>query len=350
MDTKKSYNWQMVRAFLCIAVVQIHCDSEIDLNLWNPDSIYYLFVRNIINFPVAAFFFISGYFDSYEIGGGGYAVYLKKRVKRLLVPYIFYSYIYMVLNCIFLDGTLSMGEVVKNIIMGSAASPLYYCVVLIEFTILTPILHKLKKSKKLRLLPFMISIAIIAIGYFLMIGKNMNLWRFIKLTPIWIMFFYAGILVKFNETRIQAILAKKKVGCKLVITLIIIFIFEIIETIVMTNANCSDFAYSQMRVTGFLYAGCVCAIIIWLVLCNKLTKRYDLLVDIGDCSFGIYFIHYAFIMLYNYFFAEYVSLLDCLFIERVVQFSFSFILSYVMCNILRKFIKSKIIGNILGVK
>ena len=70
MQKVKSGQWQMVRAILCIAVVLIHCNNSSGLHLWDFNSTYYLLFRNLINFPAAAFFFVSGYFDNYENARG----------------------------------------------------------------------------------------------------------------------------------------------------------------------------------------------------------------------------------------------------------------------------------------
>lgn len=60
----KEYNkkWQILRGICIICVIQIHCLAGIGDEFNAVDRVYYLFVRNLINFPVPLFFFISGYF------------------------------------------------------------------------------------------------------------------------------------------------------------------------------------------------------------------------------------------------------------------------------------------------
>ena len=82
MQKVKSGQWQMVRAILCIAVVLIHCNNDSGLNLWDSNSTYYLLFRNLINFPVAAFFFVSGYFDNCENTRGGGIFLLPKESEE----------------------------------------------------------------------------------------------------------------------------------------------------------------------------------------------------------------------------------------------------------------------------
>lgn len=54
--TAKNQYWQVVRAICILAVVMIHCPTPTnDINAW-------LIIRQFINFPVAVFIFLSGYF------------------------------------------------------------------------------------------------------------------------------------------------------------------------------------------------------------------------------------------------------------------------------------------------
>ncbi len=66
-ESKKIDLWQVVRGICIICVVQIHCLAGIG-DVYSPvEQVYYLLVRNLINFPVPVFFFISGYFAAYTL-------------------------------------------------------------------------------------------------------------------------------------------------------------------------------------------------------------------------------------------------------------------------------------------
>lgn len=71
--------WQYVRGVCIICVVLIHCKNGIeyggnDISAWNFN--YWLILRQLINFPVAIFIFLSGYFTNIE------------RFSKLNMPYI----------------------------------------------------------------------------------------------------------------------------------------------------------------------------------------------------------------------------------------------------------------------
>lgn len=57
MSMKSKY-WQMIRGICILAVIAIHCPRVYEGN----DVFLYLVVRNVINFPVALFAFMAGYF------------------------------------------------------------------------------------------------------------------------------------------------------------------------------------------------------------------------------------------------------------------------------------------------
>lgn len=62
MTTKhyKSEYWQLVRGICILAVIMIHCPSGIEYSVIGRNC--WLILRQLINFPVAMFIFMAGYF------------------------------------------------------------------------------------------------------------------------------------------------------------------------------------------------------------------------------------------------------------------------------------------------
>lgn len=80
----KSQYWQMVRGICILAVIMIHCPSgqnytELDYNAW-------IVFRQFINFPVAMFIFLAGYFMTPEKTQGDYKTFLCKRGGKATSP------------------------------------------------------------------------------------------------------------------------------------------------------------------------------------------------------------------------------------------------------------------------
>lgn len=68
---QKNSEWQYLRGICIIAVVLIHCASHVEIDgSW--ERVFYLIYRNLTNFPVAVFLFISGYFVNPDRLGGYY--------------------------------------------------------------------------------------------------------------------------------------------------------------------------------------------------------------------------------------------------------------------------------------
>ena len=57
LEMKNQY-WQMVRGVCILAVVMIHCPQ----GAFGVDKAIWLVIRQFINFPVALFIFMAGYF------------------------------------------------------------------------------------------------------------------------------------------------------------------------------------------------------------------------------------------------------------------------------------------------
>lgn len=75
--TKKSQYWQMVRGICILAVIMIHCPSG--QNYTDLDYTVWVILRQFINFPVAMFIFLAGYFMTPEKTQGDYKTFLFKR-------------------------------------------------------------------------------------------------------------------------------------------------------------------------------------------------------------------------------------------------------------------------------
>lgn len=85
---------QAIRGVAIFAVIWIHSRNYIKVDM-TFDSLYYLFQRNLINFPVAVFFVLSGYFAPTNIlSGGGYYTVLPETVNEDRYP------LYYLVDCL----------------------------------------------------------------------------------------------------------------------------------------------------------------------------------------------------------------------------------------------------------
>ena len=87
---------QIFRALSIIAVVMIHT---------TPLGAWQVFCRPFINFSVATFLFLSGYLTKIE--NDNWYVFCKKRIIRVIIPYIIWTILYTVLPAVLSGGNLS---------------------------------------------------------------------------------------------------------------------------------------------------------------------------------------------------------------------------------------------------
>lgn len=302
-ESKKIDLWQVVRGICIICVVQIHCLAGIG-DVYSPvEQVYYLLVRNLINFPVPVFFFISGYFAAYTLSNtrrtaenlGGY---YWNRILKLLVPYLVWSIIYSVFDA-FRNGVVDFEDIMFKLLSGKAAVPFYYIIVLMYFTLLTPILIRTVNIKSAKFFPFIASIGLLITLYILQL-MGVSFWDYVHYTPVWLVFYYGGIYFFIKEVRIDL---KKS---SLVVLIAIAFIFEVIENIWISHEfGYENMAYGMIRIAGFIYSWLICLLAYKAcrenenidMLSNKLLQ---ILKKIGDCSYGIFYIHYLLIIVISF--------------------------------------------------
>lgn len=262
---KKQQYWQIVRGICILAVVMIHCPqgtSGLDQTVW-------LGIRQIINFPVALFIFVAGYFVNPSKVDKNW---LKIRGGRLFVPFLIWSSIYTIKNAVF--GTPSWKSLIFSFITGKAAGPLYYILVLLQFTILTPYLIRKRKSW----MYFVTPIYLVLLYVYNITTGNMPLF-YETLFPAWFVFYILGMDAR--EGKLDGVKVK---GWMIGLALMASFG----EAFLLMNIGCSaGFACSQIKFSSFIYSALIA---LWLSRRVKECKP-SVLSSIGDCSFGIYFLH-----------------------------------------------------------
>lgn len=328
----KNRYWQAIRGIAIIAVVFIHCSNLSNSDtLFTWEGIYYIFFRNIINFPVAVFFFLSGYFTNIFV-----KVDLKKKIKRLLVPYFMWTMLYIFLRVLMGERITAYG-IINFFVFGRAAVPLYFIIALFLANLLTPILIKLIHSKA-RYLIFGIFGILILLQYLVYYYNIMSLKPYFRYV-LFMVFYYLGIILKTIEIKVSV--------CKGILLLITAFILQIIETLLLYKLNLSDFVFGQTRLTAFLYAFVI------IILCCSL-KRIEIksylgraLSFLGDNSYSIFYIHYGILMLLNQLLTR-IRFDFNLPLLQLIQFIVSISVSLLVTMLLRRLLGKKY-SYILGI-
>ena len=234
------------------------------------DQIVWLGIRQIINFPVALFIFMAGYFVNPSKVD---KTWLENRGGvRLFVPFLIWSSIYTIKNALF--SSRSWKSLIFSFVTGKAAGPLYYILVLLQLTILTPYLIRKRKSWMYLVTP----IYLVFLYIFNITTGNMPLF-YETLFPAWFIFYILGMDVRQGKLDGQ-----KVKGWMIGLALAASFG----EAYLLMNIGCSaGFACSQIKFSSFIYSALIA---LWLSQHIKECKP-SILSSIGDCSFGIYFSH-----------------------------------------------------------
>ena len=171
---------------------------------------------------------------------------------------------------------------IYRFIVGKSATPFYYIVVLIQLTIITPwLVHVVKESKSTKNLLWLITPCYLLYVYVwnFTTGSSPRLYE--TLFPAWFGFYYLGINVRCGlklKCRGWNVLIAWAVSC--------------VEALVLRKFGMSmGFYTSQITFGSFLYS---VTVIGWIFKQSDTQHgSAKLLCKIGDCSYGIFYVHMA---------------------------------------------------------
>lgn len=202
---------------------------------------------------------------------------------------------------------------VYRFIVGKSATPFYYIVVLVQLTVITPWLVKIVKqngisSRILWLVTPLYLMYLYTWNY--IVGTSSRLYE--TLFPAWFGFYYLGIHVRC--------------GCKLKCNGYAAAGALALSCVEAVGLRAVGFYTSQITVGSFLYS---VTIIGWLLKKSKNDHGdYKLLSKIGDCSYGIFYIHMAVLMIVGGF-------IKCgnWYVYWILRFALTAAISYIIVHI-----------------
>lgn len=190
-----------------------------------------------------------------------------------------WSIIYILKNSIFSGITLK--EIMYDLILGKAVAPLYYIIVLIQLTIMTPWLVKNRKKYMYLLTPVYLIIL-----YWFNVKNGHTPMCYETLFPAWFSFYLLGLDCK-DKKFVSRLKEKINFGWVLVALLI-----SISEAFILLNIGCSDgFATSQIRIGSYLYASAIILILMKYKEKESVVKLNNIFAGIGNLSYGIFYVH-----------------------------------------------------------
>jgi surface polysaccharide O-acyltransferase-like enzyme len=286
MQEDRDLSFDAFRGLAIIAVVAIH-GIYLGGSPNNPGFIYY---RQLLNFAVPVFFFMSGYWSSKEqiTSLKGYETFLTRRLPRILVPYLFWSLVLIGYSAI-RTGEVSGYRMIFKLSTGGACMGYYFLIALAQLYILTPVLMYL--NRKLGgyglLLVFVFNMAGFLAVYlsrlFGVIGHIPSALPFYS----WIIYYEMGL---FMADRCEESHAGSKTRFFILPAIAVSLFASILEAwVIALKFGRPEFATFNVKYFSFLYSTCV---IFGFIFGRQYFRRLPkFLSTLGYYSFGIYLIH-----------------------------------------------------------
>lgn len=347
--------FQSIRGLCIICVVLIHCATGItwkNHTTLNFNYDYWLVLRQFINFPIAIFIFLSAYFINIEQASKKPLLFLSNRLQRLLIPYLIWSIFYFTINAIS-NGTLpKINDVLLDVLTGRAAGPFYFIIVLVQLTLIAPlIVHNISKKWFNVMCCIITPLYLILIYIFNFKTKQQMPYYETFIFP-WFLFYFAGLYIKINNFVINKGLTSYNGIMVPILFLAFSLSASIFEGYALMSLGLSEsFAVSQIKISSFLYSLAVINMFFTIRQYSSvpITKS---LISIGNISYGIFYLHIFALMLvykiqaYISFYIPYINLL--LPIKQLVQLSLTIILCIFIIEIIRKTLGYKKASYLLG--
>lgn len=270
-----------------IAIISVVFIHSFGLLSFSPaesfDWYFWITSRQALNFAVPVFFFISGYLsfsDKYSNATNFY----KKRLARILIPYLSWCFIYIAFSSVMKKEVPSISDITYQIVTGDAIVIGYFIIVLIQFTLITPILYKISSINKN--IMSLVVISIIGVSYtyittFIFPSSKLSQFPYSALPFIvWYPFYHLGFMLNKYKPKIN-------INHSYII-LIGMLSLSVLEGFYVGSGGNSSFAVSQLKSTSIIMSVILC-IIIYKNISFNFTNKF--LLTSGKYSFGIYLMH-----------------------------------------------------------
>lgn len=305
-ELQKDDKVQLLRAISIIAVVLLHTC---------PDGEWGVYCRPFINFPVAAFLFLSGYLTCIE--NDNWANFFRKRIFRVIVPYVIWTILYCIAK-----KAWSPDELLYNLITARGHKILYFIFIYNQFVLLTPFIGKLAKSCYRWIGWCIAPIAVLIFKYYpalsgLEYSSVINILIGNCCLP-WFSFYYLGIILG------NGILNRKDSPALLVALYCLTLLLQMAEGYWLYQLG-SDLCIRQTKLSAMLSTTIFLLIAYRYLISKRKMEINPILKLIGDYSFGIYCCHMLIKQVLSYFpFYSYLPFV----VNSVVIVFFSFLLVY----------------------
>lgn len=319
------------------------------------ESYLLILTRGFINFPVAVFFFLSGFFNK---SNGHYLGEEQgkfvSRIVRLWVPYIFWTTFYLCagfLLCKITGTPFDLLRIPKAFLAGTASAPLYFLHALLQLTIITPILVKIIHSEakfaslfKWGLIGITPLYIVALYAYDFSAGKMLPLYNLPCFA--WFTFYYLGLLCANGKISRDG-LTGLPTATILAFAALFIAIWEGFLIYGQVGTEIFSLAISQIRFGSVLFS----LTVINLVLCLKRTNppKNKFFSELGDYSFGIYAFHMFWMAPLAFSCSRMIFFPEILPLIKIMQGGVCVGVTFLACKVTEKIIGKKL-SKLIGIR
>lgn len=292
MQKDRDPSFDAFRGLAIIAVVATHAGYT--LFSWRHSAngqwnfLFLVAWRQLLNFAVPAFIFISGYWMAKKPIRSlqDYKTFLIRRLSRILIPYLFWSFVFCGYATV-KAYEINAYEIMRRILTGQATWGYYFIIVIAQLYILTPLLQYINRRPSGLILVLVINIISLLMLY---LSRVFGVIRHLPAAlPFysWIIFYEIGL---FIGSRAHKMFDFQKMRPFILPALLVCLLISELEGMIMLSKYDNlSFALIAVKYSSFLYSACV--ISTFLFARERIEYWPKSLVSIGNYSFGIYLIH-----------------------------------------------------------
>ncbi len=293
MQKRRDPSFDAFRGIAIIAVIAIHAIDTVfswrcpTTGGWN--LFFIVTYRQLLNFAVPAFIFISGYWMSRKPleSFGDYKAFLSKRLPRVLIPYLFWSFALLGYEAI-KTHDIDIQQITFKLLTGRATTIYFFILVISQLYIITPLLQYINRKRYGLILVLILNVISLLSAY--LSRLHFNYW--IPVSSVfysWIIFYEIGLL---TGNRKNKIFTPKDVRIFILPAILVCLLISGLEArILLSKYDSWYFAIAPVKYSSFLYSACI--IFGFLFVREYFSYWPKFLVTIGRYSFGIYLIHMA---------------------------------------------------------
>ncbi len=349
MQKDRDPSFDAFRGFAVIAVVAIHAVDTAFLWRYSSTGTWNFFslvtYRQLLNFAVPAFIFISGYWMSKKPvkSLGDYKTFLKRRFSRVLIPYLFWSCLLLGCGAI-RTHHIDITQIIFKLLMGRASSICFFIIVICQFYIITPLLQYINRKRYGLILVLILNVISLLSAY--LSRLYFNYWIPVSVAFYsWIIFYEIGLLVGNHDNK-KTFIPENMRFVILPAILVTLLISAMESMFLLSKYGSIYFAISPTKYPPFLYSGCI---IFGFLFVRKRIKCWPkFLVTLGSYSFGIYLMH-IFVLRYVTGVVQKTNIIYSFWpLYQVTVISITIAICFALISITRKLLPKSFYTRILG--